>query len=254
MQAPWHGRKVLLIDLDDTLYRVPEIPTLMRDNIQRYMLDQLHIAAEQVPDLCTECYSTYGTTMAGLVAKGYSLPYDEWHAAVHGTLPYQRLLAKDEQLVQLLQSIPLPKFVFTNADRKHAEVCLGILGLGHLFEGIICFESIQEQALQQGLRTAAGPIICKPAKEAFQLALQQCGGDADTAIFLDDSLRNVSAGRALGMFTVQVGCTSTQSADLAVPTLHALPAWLWSGGHAPAAQHLAPNMDGLLQEKVLVTS
>lgn len=131
-----------------------------------------------------ECYSNYGTTMAGLEvcamlhgaqsfqsqqvctaaptsdvelsadpglnnssttclqAKGYSLPFDAWHEAVHGSLPYHRLLAKDEQLAAVLASIPLPKYVFTNADRKHAEVCLQLLGLSHLFEVSPCLHML----------------------------------------------------------------------------------------------------------------
>lgn len=40
--------------------------------------------------------------------------------------------------------------------------------------------------------------------QAFRLALEQCGGQAATAIFLDDSTRNVAAARQMGMFTVQV--------------------------------------------------
>ena len=31
-----------------------------------------------------------------------------------------------------------------------------------LLQGIICFESIQQEALQQGLCAATGPVICKP--------------------------------------------------------------------------------------------
>ena len=67
--------------------------------------------------------------MAGLEAKGWKLDYDDWHAHVHGTLPYPELLQRDAKLAQALRSIPLPKWVFTNADIRHAETCLRILGL-----------------------------------------------------------------------------------------------------------------------------
>ena len=85
------------------------------------------------------CYATFGTTMAGLEArshmflcsasatsaasdlvckqaKGYKLDYDDWHAHVHGKLPYNELLQRDPQLEKVLRSIPLPKWVFTNGD------------------------------------------------------------------------------------------------------------------------------------------
>ena len=67
-------------------------------------------------------------------ANGYQIDFDHWHAAVHGTLPYEQMLQEDRPLRQLLQSINLPKYVFTNADQKHAETCLRLLDISDLFE------------------------------------------------------------------------------------------------------------------------
>jgi FMN phosphatase YigB (HAD superfamily) len=69
-----------------------------------------------------------------LQANGYQIDFDHWHDAVHGTLPYDRLLQRDEKMRRFLQGIPLPKFIFTNADRKHADRCLGLMGVADLFE------------------------------------------------------------------------------------------------------------------------
>ena len=106
-----------------------------------YMEQKLAIPKDQIAPMCLEYYTTYGTTMAGLVEKGYQIDFDDWHAAVHGTLPYHRLLKRDKGLRQLLQSIPLPKYVFTNADRKHADTCLELMGVADLFEVRIRFSS-----------------------------------------------------------------------------------------------------------------
>ena len=67
-------------------------------------------------------------------ANGYQIDFDDWHAAVHGTLPYEQMLHEDKPLRKLLQSIDLPKYVFTNADCKHAETCLCLLGIADLFQ------------------------------------------------------------------------------------------------------------------------
>ncbi len=53
---------------------------------------------------------------------------------MHGTLPYEELLRRDEPMRSLLQSIPLPKYVFTNADQAHADRCLRLMGIADLFE------------------------------------------------------------------------------------------------------------------------
>ena len=77
-------------------------------------------------------------------ANGYQIDFDHWHAAVHGTLPYEQMLQEDRPLRQLLQSIDLPKYVFTNADKKHAETCLRLLDISDLFKVI----HIREQSAQ----------------------------------------------------------------------------------------------------------
>lgn len=69
-------------------------------------------------------------------ANGYSIDFDDWHAEVHGTLPYSRLLKRDERMREFLLSIPLPKYIFTNADQKHANTCLDLMGVADLFQVI----------------------------------------------------------------------------------------------------------------------
>lgn len=41
---------------------------------------------------------------------------------------------RDPRLKQILDSIPVRKYVFTNADRRHAERCLQLLGITDCFE------------------------------------------------------------------------------------------------------------------------
>jgi len=53
---------------------------------------------------------------------------------VHHRLPYSKLLARDEALRDMLHSIKLPKLIFTNADQKHAAICLELLGLADCFQ------------------------------------------------------------------------------------------------------------------------
>lgn len=128
------------------------------------MQNKLGIASEQVPDICLTAYSDYGTTMAGLVvrclptalqqdhvqravskactipvvpfqqATGYAIDYDDWHQHVHHSLPYEKYLKHDDALRKMLQQIPLPKYVFTNGDQKHAEICLRLLGISDCFK------------------------------------------------------------------------------------------------------------------------
>lgn len=215
----------MLIDLDDTLYRVEEMPVMVRANIQKYMMAKLDIPQEGVEETTQELYVKYGTTMAGLAALGYKIDFDDFHTDVHGTLEYKHMLKPDPALHQLLQSIPLPKYIFTNADIKHTDICLDILGIRDCFQGIVCFESLNQAAAERGITGPSHPVLCKPDRRAFRLALDMVGATAEETVFLDDSTRNVESAHECGIYSVLVGRKEHHAgADLTIPTIHELPA------------------------------
>jgi len=101
----------LLFDLDDTLYPFSVgINLSCRKNIEDFMWHHLLIEESQIAKMCLDLYKEYGTTMAGLKALGYEFDNDEFHANVHGTLPYHNL-RPDPVLRTLLLSIPQRKIV-----------------------------------------------------------------------------------------------------------------------------------------------
>jgi hypothetical protein len=57
-----------------------------------YMVDKLGVPEAEVADLSRELYHGYGTTMCGLLTHGYQLDVEDWHAAVHDSLEYDKLL------------------------------------------------------------------------------------------------------------------------------------------------------------------
>ncbi|GFH14703.1 uncharacterized protein HaLaN_10810, partial [Haematococcus lacustris] len=126
--------KALLIDLDDTLYRCHQIPASCRSAIEAYIHQHLSVPLDQVPQLTSQLYFSHGTTLAGLVASGYKIDYDHWHQLVHHEAIDYSLLKPDPVLRNLLCSIDIPKFILTNADRKHAQICLDRLGLSDCFK------------------------------------------------------------------------------------------------------------------------
>lgn len=71
-------------------------------------------------------------------------------------------------------------------------------------QSIWCFENVMETGRKSGILTAEQPVLCKPNKQCFQLVLDQLGLDAESTIFIDDSVRNVAAAHELGIFSVLV--------------------------------------------------
>ncbi|XP_022757689.1 uncharacterized protein C24B11.05-like isoform X2 [Durio zibethinus] len=250
----------LLFDMDDTLYPLSTGFNLAcRKNIEEFMLQYLNIEESEVPRMCLELYREYGTTMAGLKALGYEFDNDEFHAYVHGRLPYE-ILRPDPVLRNLLLSMPQRKMIFTNADKAHARQVLKSLGLEDCFEGIICFETLNPplkpadfmDALDDNQVLAGGdekpntvdrtdassvssksPILCKPSLEAFEAAIGIANVNPKKTIFFDDSARNIANGKAAGLHTVIVGSSVlVPGADYALHSIHnireAMPE-IWDG-------------------------
>ncbi len=236
--------RVLLFDLDDCLYHSPAMSAAVCSNIKSYMTTFLDIPAAEVDQLCATLYAGHGTTLAGLVnALGKTVDFDHWHEHVHyGKLDYESYLRHDPFLVSLFRSIsPLARrYIFTNADRKHAEICLRLLGIAEFFqeEEIICFETLQgmvrvaeeaDGALARkiaagGIRRGSG-VLCKPNPLAFEVVLDHVQARPSSTVFFDDSLRNVASAHELGVYSVLVrpGRQAEARCSTHIQSIHMVP-------------------------------
>ncbi|XP_057966236.1 uncharacterized protein LOC131156517 [Malania oleifera] len=239
----------LLFDMDDTLYPMSSgLNLACRKNIQEFMLHQLHMEESAVPSLCLDLYREHGTTMAGLKALGYEFDDDEFHAYVHGKLPYEQALKPDPFLRTLLLSMPHRKIILTNADKAHAAEVVKRLGLEDCFEAVICFETLNPPLIQDVLECNNNKdkddnddhyiyddedknndftnpnkahIVCKPSLEAFEAAIRIANIDPNKTIFFDDSARNIASAKAAGLHTVIVGSpVVVPGADHALSSIH----------------------------------
>ncbi|XP_008775418.2 uncharacterized protein LOC103695783 isoform X2 [Phoenix dactylifera] len=166
--------------MDDTLYPSSSgINLACRKNIQDYMLHHLRIEKSQVPRMCLDLYKEYGTTMAGLKALGFEFDNDEFHAYVHGKLPYG-ILKPDPFLRGLLLSMPQRKIIFTNADKAHAAEVLKRLGLEDCFEGVICFETLNPPVLPSDSDEKIDINRSDEFEDHILIQAKQSKGESDT--------------------------------------------------------------------------
>ncbi|KAM1037954.1 hypothetical protein ACFX13_033432 [Malus domestica] len=260
MQAQRTKYDCLLFDLDDTLYPYSSgIATACRINIEDYMVEKLGIDRSIIPELGNLLYKNYGTTMAGLRAIGYDFDYDKYHSFVHGRLPYDNI-KPDPVLRSLLLNLPYRKIIFTNADKIHAAKALSRLGLEDIFEGIICFETLnpihkntvsddEDDIEFVGLSSTTSitsssqifdiighfatpnptsklpktPIVCKPSEDSIERALKIANINPQRTLFFEDSVRNIQAGKRVGLQTVLVGTSQrVKGADFALESIHNL--------------------------------
>ncbi|MED6196839.1 hypothetical protein PIB30_051080 [Stylosanthes scabra] len=240
----------LLFDLDDTLYPYSSgLSVQTAKNIEEYMLQKLCMDPAKLPEVNQSLYKIYGTTMAGLKAIGYDFDYDDFHRSVHGRLPYN-LLKPDPVLKGILQSLPIRKIIFTNADHSHAIRALQRLGLEDCFEIIISFDTlnpsnkVNTHVVKDGneskpvsaeifdfykyvchpdsdVTLPKTPVVCKPFEDAFEKVFEIADIDPKRTLFFDDSTRNLLTAKRLGLDTVVVGTSiRTTGVDHALESIH----------------------------------
>ena len=180
----------LFIDLDDTIYPASSgVWGLIRQRIDRYMVERLQYPQEQVSLIRQNLFQTYGTTMRGLQATR-AIDEADFLAYVHD-VPVQDLLHPDDALREMLLSYPQKKIILTNADTQHALRVLRAVGLDNIFEQIVDIRAIAP--------------FCKPQSGAFSTALRLVGEtEVHHCVLIDDSPKNLLAATSLGFNPILV--------------------------------------------------
>ncbi|WVZ60198.1 hypothetical protein U9M48_010250 [Paspalum notatum var. saurae] len=212
----------VLLDLDDTLYPGNTgIGPALKRNIDEFLQAKLGVSAERAAAMRVDLFRTHGSSLAGLIALGYDVHPDEYHSYVHGRLPYDRIAA-DPQLARLLQSIPQRKVLFTNSDRAHMKRALERLGVDEaVFDAVVCFETMNPHLFGEARPSGeeARVVVLKPSVDAIVAGLRVAGSNPRRTLFLDDSERNIAAGKALGLRTALVRNQPTNNFARSIGTM-----------------------------------
>ena len=177
-----------VFDLDNTLYPAScslfdQVDVL----ISRYIRDRLQVDPAEADRLRKHYWYTYGTTMNGLMAE-HGIDPDEYMEFVHG-IDYG-IIPESPGLEAVLGLLPGRKYVFTNANRRHADVVLGRIGIAHHFEAIFDIKAASYQP--------------KPKDHFYDTFLDAHGIDPGRSALLEDMAVNLEPGHARGMTTVHI--------------------------------------------------
>lgn len=201
--------KIIFFDLDATLYPDSNgLWTAILERIDLYMHERMGFAPEDIPRLRYDFFINHGTTLRGLQIH-YKIDSVDYLNFVHD-LPLKEYLSPDPTLRDMLLSIPGRCWVFTNADSHHAKRVLNILTIHDCFEGMIDILMMDP--------------LCKPREEAYSFALKHVGAsDPGRCVLLDDSVRNLTPAKEIGLFTVLVGSNGAHpGVDRSVADIHDL--------------------------------
>jgi putative hydrolase of the HAD superfamily len=184
-----------LFDLDNTLY--PEESGFMgqvEGRMTDFVAKVTGLPRDEAYVLQKKYLAEHGLTLRGLMLNHGVDPAD-FHALFHDLS--LELLAQDPDLVSAITQLPGRRFIFTNADDKHAERVLAHLGLTDLFDDVFHIHSFG--------------FTPKPDPLGFQRMIDAHGMTPATAAFFEDSERNLKPAFDLGMTTVLVGANALAS-------------------------------------------
>ena len=175
-----------IFDLDYTLYPVAARVFEQIDQRMGLFIEGLlgcdHAEARRIQKMY---FHDHGTTLAGLMHY-HAIDPHEFLGFVHDI----DMTALDEapRLEDRLLALPGRRLIFTNGDAPYAGKVLDRLGIAHCFEGMWDIHAMEYRP--------------KPEPSAYAGMIAALGVDPERAVFVEDSARNLSPAKALGMQTV----------------------------------------------------
>jgi putative hydrolase of the HAD superfamily len=190
----------LFLDLDDTLYpNTSGVWEAVLERIQTYIELRLNFSTEEAKSLRLRYLEQFGTTLSGL-HKEFSVDVEDYLEYVHD-VPLSNLLNPDPALKKMLQTIQIPRIIFTNAYLPYVEQVLHVLGIRDEIDQIIDIYALD--------------FLNKPRAEAYQRAMQLSSvPDPAGVVFVDDRLANLEQAAGFGMTTVLVGANRSTNSHL----------------------------------------
>lgn len=189
---------------------------MLKDRMNRYMIERMRIPAADVPKLREKYFREYGTTLRGLQAN-YPMDVQDYLSFVHD-VSLSDYLHPDPIQRAVLASLTTRNLIFTNADARHASRVLHILQLEEYFTDVVDVNRMDP--------------YCKPSPEAFALAMKTAGeAEPSRCVLIDDLPHTTRAAKSMGMRALLYGAQSAgRDADGAFSDWRRLPALL-NGNH-----------------------
>lgn len=199
--------RAIIFDLDNTLYPASSgVMQRIDQRIGEYVQQRLGMSEEEAQTLRRTYVTTFGTTLSGLLQHDENIEIEEYLHFVHD-VGIEELLRFDQELDAALGALPIPKIIFTNSPREHAERVLSALGLMHHFDRIFDLRYFN--------------FVGKPDPAAYKHVLEYLDLPGSDVLMLEDSSFNLPPAKALDMTTILIGenLSTHPDADYHVDTI-----------------------------------
>jgi putative hydrolase of the HAD superfamily len=177
--------KNILFDCDGVLYNdLKAVFGQVSKRMTNYISKKLNIDIKKAKELQTNYFHKYNTSLNGLMIH-HDIPPEDFLKDVHNIdLTFMK---KDLFLREVLGSLNLKKFIFTNGSKEHVENIIKHLGIDDLFDGIF-------DIVDAGFHP-------KPEAKAFDLMINKFNIDPKETLYIEDIAKNLSIAKNRGSTT-----------------------------------------------------
>ena len=177
--------KNILFDCDGVLYNdLKAVFGQVSKRMTNYISKKLNLDIKKAKELQTNYFHKYNTSLNGLMIH-HDIPPEDFLKDVHNIdLAFMK---KDLFLREVLGSLNLKKFIFTNGSKEHVENIIKHLGIDDLFDGIF-------DIVDAGFHP-------KPEAKAFDLMINKFNIDPKETLYIEDIAKNLSIAKNRGSTT-----------------------------------------------------
>jgi putative hydrolase of the HAD superfamily len=177
-----------IFDLDNTLYSADsgifqQVEILMGEFVAKH----LKVNIKEAKEIQRKYYKEHGTTLRGLM-NNHSIDPDTFLNEVH-RLDYS-IVQPNYELNKSLKKINGKKYIFTNANKQHADKILEKLKIANLFDGIYDIKMAN--------------YIPKPEIQTYEKLIETYNIEPDKTIMFDDIAKNLVPASKKGFTTVWI--------------------------------------------------
>ncbi len=189
----FENKKVIIWDLDNTLYRItPEFADKLDEAMAEALVLDLGInmSVSKCKDLVKESYKIYRDGGEYFYQNHNIKPQDLFkhyfnRKPIHLIEPYKNLAEK-------IRLIPFEQYVFTASNRPASEKILKHIGLYEIFKDK--FYSVEDFGVYKKNENAL----------VYQQYCKKIGVNPTECIFIDDSYSNLEFAKQIGMTTIRI--------------------------------------------------
>lgn len=196
------GKKILIWDLDDTLYpRTHEWAELLDTAMAEALVYDLKVPMNinEAKEKVTESYTIFRNG-GEIFYRDYGVNQADLFYAYHKRKPVEMIIPY-ENLLEKIEKIPAEQYIFTASDRYASERILKQIGLYDFFKNR--FYSVED----------FGVFKKNENKEVYLEFCEKIGANPKDCVFVDDSYSNLEFAKEVGMTTVRIYYKNNSARD-----------------------------------------